>query len=118
MKLTNPTDGELNAAFAEGVAGWTRTNDGFWRSPDMAVGDDPKLFVDVQFIASFDAVLPWLLKTAWFNVSRSKERGAHCEIDACHDASSRCFLAESESVPRACVIALLRAHGVEIEFTK
>lgn len=115
MKLTNPTDDQLNAAFAEKVAGWFRTE-----RLGKQVLYDPEgghvLIGDTRCMPSFttsaDAVLPF--------VSKLKEVGIHyLEGDwyvRCWSEKKEC--ANCDSLPKACVIALLRAHGVEIEFSK
>lgn len=58
MKLTNPTDDELNAAFAEKVAGWDHFPAGYPR-----------------WTHSADAVLPWLEKAGGFHISWNSKQG-------------------------------------------
>ena len=125
MKLTNPTDAELDAAFAEHVAGW------MWR-PERGGAwflkseyEDPYSWVRImdakgadigisglRFTQSADAVLPYLEK--------KEESGS--VIDAIRVGGKWSIIihaeysAEDESLPRACVIALLRAHGIQVEF--
>lgn len=120
MTMTNPTDKELNAAFAEKVCGWETGPDGY--------GDGDKYYEKTPphhspgytykfpFTTSVDAVLPWLEK--W-----------HAEIGHLLTSGWLVLLKESAisekyvaasclSFPRAAVIALLRAHGVEVIFTE
>lgn len=128
MKLINPTDDELNAAFAEKVAGWFRAErlgKQVLYDPEgghVLIGDTRCM---PQFTHSADAVLPWLerwrdsgkgyvamatihsaamQRTGWVVQVRDAETGPLQEII-------------HWSLPRAAVIALLRAHGVEVEFT-
>ena len=112
MKLTNPTDEALNMAFAIDVA---------------KCGPDHKQYEGADYCNSAGAVLPWLEDC----------KGASCNFDAvycnpgewsvdCTNVESECDYPEwrtrnsarDTSFPRAAVIALLRAHGVEVEFTK
>jgi hypothetical protein len=127
--LTNPTDDQLNAAFAEHVAGfkhggmniggdpnntfgWSMTGPGskdpaaplheklsFWWTSDL-----PK------FTRSMDAVLPWLKKAGLWECGYSAHHdGYWVTVSYGHDS-------EDKSLPRAAVIALLRANGVEVVF--
>jgi hypothetical protein len=122
MKLTNPTDDELNAAFAEKVAAWTKMEVNFgyinkgdktptvrkeWRDSTGAL----QSIGDTHFTNSADAVLPWLdkRKNGW--QAGKTERGYWVNLGGYEDSVGVTF-------PRAAVIALLRAHCVEIEFTK
>ena len=102
MKLINPTDAELNAAFVEKVAQFDDKTRDFL--------DDSN---DLNFTASFDAVLPWLEK--WRTVEIDWDRvimmwrvgvGQHKDTPQ-----------YDPSLSRAAVITLLRAHNVEVEFT-
>lgn len=136
MKLTNPSDDQLNAAFAENVAGWTRygPNKGEKRSvicrlcgPErgqtMLVWKDGKLggcYPD--WAGSADAVLPWLEKMGEFSQYYHKsfpdaERWS-VGVDR-HEPHGTGWAgyAKAETFSRATTIAILRAHGVEIEFT-
>lgn len=110
MKMIDPTDDELNAAFAEKVAGmkpcgWTTANCG------PSVTHYPSRS---DFTTSADAVLPWLSGHQWSATTAGDHSGIRVEIDIW----SKCVEASDVSFPRAAVIALLRAHNVEIEFTK
>lgn len=98
MKLTNPTDNELNEAFAKNVCKWTVER---WPSPD--------------FVNCADAVLIWLDKTYW-QVQQTSKANKPLRVRIGSEQDS-CF-GESDTFPRAAVIALLRAHGVEVEFTQ
>jgi len=115
MKLTNPTDRALDLAFAQSVAGWTEAktdkkccynsegNHCYW-------SDVP------EFTHSADAVLPWLEGETWFYVETQS-----CTVPTTWVVSvsttDGLVKAQGPSFPRAAVIALLRAHGVEVEFT-
>lgn len=120
MKLINPTDDELNAAFAEKVAGWKRG-----KRIGMDVWILPSGFWDFrpdQFTRSADAVLPWLEKMP-FRIEIGKGIGLQCGVVICGYGpftkwgEGGWFRGIDPIVPRAACIALLRAHGVEVEFT-
>ncbi len=127
MKLLNPTDDELNAAFAEKVAGWHLGDEsknefsGYWYSSSGNVeklGKDP-----MKFTTSADAVLPWLEKMPqWANESVGygpKATRHYCRVfhrPKQSDISDNLYLGKADTFPRAAVIALLLAHGVEVEF--
>lgn len=120
MKLTNPTDDQLDAAFAERVAGlewmegeaepgydWIRG----WHKDGEVIPDCP------DFTTSADAVLPWLEKCADSIlplggpiVIMQIEAKWHVRIGE-HRATHVIFA-------KAAVIALLRANGVEVVFSK
>ena len=118
MKLINPTDDELNAAFAEKVAGWklnfagpsafgTNLNPYWEDEKGRAQFDGP------WFVYSADAVLPWLEKHG-----PSIERLGFTGVWTIRLNDSQLLgEAADKSFPRAAVIALLRAHGVEVEVT-
>lgn len=110
MTLTNPTDNQLNAAFAEKVAGWTLCWDedsGGNRYEEWWNGLEGPL--DPIFTTSADAVLPWLGKMDAIVTRSLSENDWRVVVP-----DGRCN--SGPSFPRACVIALLRAHGVEVEF--
>ena len=110
MKLINPTDDELNAAFAVAVAGYVQ-REGGWEIPPMrAIWTEP-----LDFTRSMNAVLPWLERTDWYaeNLSHGRFGTVLVEINQ----PEKAITAEASSLPRACVIALLRANGVEVTFT-
>lgn len=133
MKLINPTDDELNAAFAEKVAGWQPTEDQIERASiiDEAWYGDATREQAVQsairafrphFTRSMDAVLPWLEKSGYY-VSLCYWNGPWAEPPGwClslweNDENGQQVgdYVRDKSLPRACVIALLRVHGVDIE---
>lgn len=112
MKPVNPTDDELNAAFAEKVCGWKRivgaANVAF-ETPVGTRGTAP------EFTKSADAVLPWLIK---FSVTIQKVAEEEWDVGVePEDEDLRTQYHHDKYLARACAIALLRAHGVEIEFT-
>lgn len=143
MKLIKPTDDELNACFAEKVAGWTywKSKHGHWHvtspSGHVTVGDlyakfdeetgeklpEVPWWKDAElpdFTQSAAAVLPWLEK----HVAKIAHRCSQWEVlihmgwsgnEQMPFAKSNDFEYWDRSFPRACVIALLRAHGVGVE---
>lgn len=144
MKLIDPTDAELDAAFATEVAGWTfydgqpkcqhgsgevpwdtgqRTCGKRWNPPASIHSDrrwhrtkeDATKAVGFVFTTSADAVLPYLEKA---------------EV-VCHRVPAQPLwhfrgygpqwegvFVEDKCFARGGVLALLRAHGCEVEFTK
>lgn len=122
MTLTNPTDEQLDAAFATEVAGWTEHRQMIldkhfitrWAAPGTPLGfnvlalstEPPK------FTPSMDAVLPWLEK--WRSIEIDWHRGP--ELWSVGIGEFKGDPTFSTLLPRACVIALLRAHGVEVIF--
>lgn len=128
MKLTDPTLDELDRAFAEHVAGWNKIGPDFQQRiyGELWIKDGTTISAPPHFTRSFDAVLPWLEKC------REIGRRIHCEMGFkrwriwIHDKQpSGLYLSgdreadgDSESFPLAAVIALLRANGHEITFTK
>jgi hypothetical protein len=149
MKLKNPTDDELNAAFAEKVAGWRcykeqrgeyalavcyeaneRDPWEHWDKKKEAQSKTKYTSISCadavkigffgrglpRFTTSADAVLPWLdnpKSIAWWE-ARLRLNGKHQVI--CHQSEIDAYPAEADTFPRAAVIALLRAHGVEITY--
>lgn len=114
MKLVNPTDEELNAAFAEHVAEAFLPNDGLfgfagpWKfkgSREVLQGFD----AIPRYTQSTDAVLPWLEKCPYWAVDGGPNKPWMVLAGAGE--------AEADTFPRAAVIALLRANGVQVEFT-
>lgn len=122
-RLINPADAQLNAAFAEHVAGWSYGKEAIdvWTDPDgmmHGVGwGQPDPFP--PFTQSADAVLPWLEKMPQVEICLKPDNWVR--VYSSHFASSAPPViageAISESFAKAAVIALLRAHGVEVEFT-
>jgi len=116
VKLVNPTDDQLNAAFAEKVAGWKRltvkdpSKDPEWETGGY--GGHGYAFRVPRFTTSADAVLPYI------KTHNEKEKWA-TEIFVGAGKVSVYFKsanAEADTLPKAAVIALLRAHGVEITY--
>ncbi len=133
MKLTNPTDEQLNAAFAEKVAGWKRTGrrdntgeiwtnaegvDLFDFSADLKSALQPD---DFGFCTDANAVLTWLERhylTAKYWTGQAGERPVWrigVERAKSYQKSGQ---HTDMSFARAAVVAMLRSHGVEVEFTK
>ena len=120
MKLIDPTDDALNAAFAEHVAGFS-----FPTAPSDGRCDEWR---GANYRGSADVILPWLEKY--------RDRAAGSSMATiCADYASQApfwtvivgpaikdqgdlFRGDHESLAKAAVIALLRAHNIEIEFTK
>jgi hypothetical protein len=117
MKIINPTDDHLNAAFAEKVAGWfrcERMGKQVLYDPEgghVLIGDTHCM---PKFTESMDAVLPWLEKfNGHTNGPEINFQSGQWEVilNGCTTRDR----ATCASLPRAAVIALLRAHGVEVE---
>lgn len=156
-KLTNPTDDELNAAFAENVAGYVLYRHAMeppmsslevpekWcyrdRHGTLYLGEPyrlhPAAFDEIglrwgymwarpAFTRSMDAVLPWLEKKEVFEViynnnPHSGDVGYAVQVadsftEDNKEPKGRSGWVQNNFLPRACVIALLCAHGVEVEF--
>lgn len=110
MKLTNPTPDELRHAFAIEVAKYTLSQYGeYFTEAGLFVGSRSTL---PPWDTSADAVLPWLEKTMWM-AERTPPTWCHVALYGYAPAVH----AEAATLPRAAVIALLRARGVEVEFT-
>lgn len=125
MKLLNPTDDELNIAFAKNVCGWYQDisleKEMFWASRGWAT--TRKL---PAFTTSADAVLPWLDRHYSWHIEKAI-KGYRCVIadeqwwlgsDALVrvDTDTWQYEGRADNAARACAIALLRANGVEIVF--
>lgn len=132
MTLINPTDDELNRAFAEKVCGWVWTK---IREARRINGDlvEPELFVwcrqngefagnpwQHDFTHSADAVLPWLEKDHYsFSIYYDQTTCVWTVELMQRFTGTKTYRAScEESMAKAAVIALLRAHGAEVEFTK
>ena len=132
MKLTNPTDAQLNEAFAVHVAGWTWNEfkpsgfgpviQGYWNGADGYY-----VCNKANFVNSADAVLPWLeKKQVWEAIFNNNPYTgsvgtsvlvADSFTEDLKEPSGRSGWVSAKTFAKAAVIALLRAHGVEIEFT-
>lgn len=123
MKIKANDHDALNAVFAEKVAGMKRTQNcpcgedcGSWKSADGTIDFLP------DFTRSADAVLPWLEKQhhwrSW-HASRSDSGGVTVLYSflATNDINELVKSAQgyATTLPHAAVIALLRAHGVQVE---
>jgi hypothetical protein len=138
MKLTNPTNEELNAAFAEYVAGWMwrpeRGGAWFLKSKD----DDPYKWARItdatgadigisglRFATEANAILPWLEYGREVGQRVTMEMGFtrwHIRIhrknpDGLYPLIDESPWGDAETFPRAACIALLRANGVIVHFT-
>ena len=110
-KLINPTDDELNANFAVWVAGWRNDPDEGWRN-EHGVPITAVYYRD--FTRSMDAVLPWLNAPGWLWHISNDEIHTDKPFTACVHRGLAEASASDTNAPRACVIALLRANGVEV----
>jgi len=114
MKLINPTDNELDAAFAEHVAGWTHVYLGgpgyVWKHPRPSDGE-LSIYPLERFTAYADAVLPYLEKCRYITTATFVPTQQKWCVGIGGDSGTASIFA------RAAVIALLRAHKVEVEFT-
>ncbi len=139
MKMINPTEDQINAAVAEKVAGWTKVDlvHGCfgWKHPRPSDGE-LSIYPLESFTRSMDAVLPLLEKHHWncrsHGMSGSTHGYPHCTVTVTEFPVSEhperfgtqheghCFSGDSiaTALPLAACIALLRAYGVEVEFTK
>jgi len=154
MKLTDPTEDQINAAVAEHVAGWRPTEQQIdaWVTWAHVSGCDTsreaaiataKLCDRPAFTRSADAVLPLLEKMKgdgfWVNI-KDHTNGIQCgkrdwlviisNFDDCcdPDEGDDGFLKKGQPMiyregvaptfPLAACIALLRAKGIEVVFTK
>lgn len=132
MTLTDPSDGELQEAFAIHVAKWsfhTLPNSAYptikhWKN---ARGDGVSIHFEGRWLTSADAVLPWLEKWHDFNEQlRDVEIRRRVFKDWIVILMTRQDHGEdwkdagegTGELPRAAVIALLPAHGVRVVFTK
>lgn len=118
MKLIDPTNDQLDRAFAEHVCGWNavcrcgesmKFHSRFDHTPVEL--EEPLPY----FTRSADAVLPWLENT---DDPDAALRDGLWSVAFYVDKENNWVRGEDKSLPRAACIALLRAHGVEVEFTK
>lgn len=126
MKLLNPTDADLNAAFARKVMGrkLSPEHEGFMSGPDERMGGQvfESWHAIPRFTTSADAVLPWLEKREDVEIHRVQSDGwqvSIMEVKRTPASEETGVIAEAweDTLPKAATIALLRAHGVEVEFT-
>ena len=123
--LINPTDDELDAAFAVHVAGepavWVSEAQAKRRA---AIHDGANPGAPIwSWRYSMDAVLPWLEKLGWRGTSNraGDTCAATVEVNS-REWDGNTFTAQQDythtqtPLPRAAVIALLMAHGVEVIF--
>lgn len=119
MKLTNPTPDEIDAAVAEKVARWNRLPRTAYSPESWQLGSDYRGYPPC-YSRSTDAVLPLLER-----YSVTVERVCYEEWDVSvtdseteDDGIDYNKRGTAKSLPLALCIALLRANGVEVEFTK
>lgn len=133
MKLTNPTDDELSEVFADRIARLPTKGFRQWIGGDLSLRTGPHIWP--AYTNSADAVLPWLEKCKtnglWVKIYDHTNGIASGERDWLVSISNRNESDEnfeaagwkfwegtSSSLPRAAVIALLRANGITVLFTK
>lgn len=125
----------LNAAFAERVAGYECAHEWFCSSSRVPkrgssfacrkcgrkVRGGGNARIPPDFCASMDAVLPWLEK--WrldvapqrsININQANNCAMEWHVSLLDEEDGSDSFAADKSLPHACVIALLRAHGVEV----
>lgn len=122
MKLTNPIDAKLNSVFAEKIAGLDIHTPRKWLSGDGVTRVTAPAHIP-SFVSSIETVLPWLEKSGWFAAISHKdewgEKGYVISIwENSEDGKILADHHEDVSLARGLTIQLLRANGVEIEFTK
>lgn len=125
LKLTNPTLDQIDAAVAEHVAGWKlemfMTNPPKPTGAGIPPGGIAKDIAPIpRFTRSADAVLPLLEKWEYVDVNRDKdfERGPWGVAISSKRDVAQLFIGSGSTMAIAACIALLRAHGVEVEFTQ
>ncbi len=105
--LTNPTDEQLEAAFAEHVAGWRDLHHDGVGLEGKLPGRHQEYVPD--YLSSFDAVLPYLERPKWY-----WSRDGYGQVTVWTTDSSFYSSPGGLPVARAAVIALLIAHGVTV----
>lgn len=128
MRLVNPSDADLQEAFAVNVAKWTFITFPTGACPNIkhwkdSGGKHVSIHMDGRWIDSADAVLPWLEKNGVVRTDYVKASANYqWRVDIFESIAGAEHApkgwANDAMFPRAAVIALLRAHGVEIEFTQ
>jgi len=126
MKLINPTDRELNEAFAEHVALLEPISGrmGFWRKKNVHCSCYGGEYNINFYVTSVDAVLPWLNqwitdKNGTISIYNDIVQGYWAVRVSSYPNQEGLFQFDGRDkcLSRAAVIALLRAHKVEVEFT-
>lgn len=122
-------DADLNSLFAEKVAGWVPyiapKNKGSLLLPyKWFDGSGHPQVAIANFTASMDAVLPWLEKKEVVEVIYNDNpytgsKGYSVQVadsftEDLKEPSGRSGWVKDPSLPRACVLALLRAAGVAV----
>lgn len=113
MKLTDPTDEELNAAFAEHVAGFTQME---IRTGRVEGYNEHGLWLPVPSYLSVNAVLPWLAKEKCATIGYHNWPGTnvavgwHVKVDNMGNGT------DDPSFARAIMVELLKMRGVEVGF--
>lgn len=133
MKLIDPTEVQLNEAFAVHVAGWKRVNISTNPSGDIGVWLKDEVLVwgsqPLGFTTSADAVLPFVdsiirvnnncgIWTVTLHFGYTVTGPSKSEMKANDFTGWAVESAEKCAFAKALVIALLRSKGVEIEFSK
>lgn len=122
-ELTNPSDHQLNAAFAEHICGWKEVrplkvygekHPFFGNNPEHPPHAIPRIQVP-DFANCMDLVMPWLEKHQWWAGQRPAQP-VHVTICDKPDARDH-FHGVEITFSRAAVIALLRESDVKVIFT-
>lgn len=101
----------LDAAFAERVAGFSREDAEAGYKP----GEDNSVWAP-RFTRSADAVLPWLDKAIYWDSSYCNGQHHVFVNEMRRDVTNRADYGHAaQTFAHAATIALLRAHGVEVE---
>jgi hypothetical protein len=112
--LSNMTDSELSGAFAVEVAGYVRLNEVWVEDPIRKIGFDSSM---LKFSTSMDAVLPWLAKRGWTEMSQSDMRNGkpsgECRWRVRLIHLGQFVEAIAPSLPRAACITLIMAARYE-----
>lgn len=112
MTLTDPTDIELNRAFAVNVLGWKSAcvdQNGNERGTQYQ-GEN------INWVGSADAVLPWLEKRRWIKGDIDRDQDGSLYVETGGGVWDGCD--EPFPFAKQAVVALLRSRGVKVEFTK
>lgn len=116
MKLIDPTDVQLNAAFAVYVMGWKSAfvdKNGTKRGTQYQ-GEN------INWAGSADAVLPWLeqhyLEAKYWTGHAGERPCWRIGVEG-QPTTAQSGQGGDKSFARAAVIALLRANGVEVTFS-
>lgn len=127
MKLLNPTDDELNAAVTKYIVKsvpcdqWKLFMHDSMIQGDCGHANCHPTQMQINYCKYADAILPWLEKWPLTNAQLVPSAGVKWYVDITLKAGmaekTEYARGRGETLAKACVLALLRANGVEIEFT-